>query len=544
MSRVLVISSDVVDHHMGGVGVRNWEIAHALARDFDVILAVPNETSLQSSELTIVQFDWEEGDLTPYLNDASALFIQGFTLHFHPYLKDSGIPLVVDLYVPYLLESLVWHVNDQIDEWAPAYEEYLRVQIESIRSGDFFICASDRQRDYWLGWLNALKRLNPHTFQDDPTFRKLIGTVPFGVPDDTPSKGKPVLKGIHPGIQSQDKLILWSGGIWDWLDPITLIRTMSIMCDKYPELKLYFLGTRHPNPIITGMTGYEEALQLSSDLKLLNKSVFFGDWVPYTERSRYLLEADLAVVTHPGHIETHFSFRTRILDCFWTGLPLVVTAGDIMSDLVREHDLGLVVPPGDVGELAAAIETMIYGKELPVFQQNLLKLAKDYSWNQVVSPLVSYLKNASDSPDKDKYVTETERVRRDKDLFLETVARDKDAFLERVVREKDEHFEKVLKEKDERVEIEFGELNASHQQVVDELSSQVKLADQRKTELSNLLKDRDAELSTVKEEIESKEISLQAAQDEVQLQSEKLHYYERLLPIRLWIGFRKLIGKE
>src|SRR5664280_3299763 len=46
---------------------------------------------------------------------------------------------------------------------------------------------------------------------------------------------------------------------------------------------------------------------------------------PYTERSDHLLDADVGVSTHFDHVETEFSFRTRILDYLWTGLPIVAT---------------------------------------------------------------------------------------------------------------------------------------------------------------------------------------------------------------------------
>ena len=39
----------------------------------------------------------------------------------------------------------------------------------------------------------------------------------------------------------------------------------------------------------------------------------------------YLTEADAGVSTHHEHIETTYSFRTRILDYLWASLPIVAT---------------------------------------------------------------------------------------------------------------------------------------------------------------------------------------------------------------------------
>ena len=44
----------------------------------------------------------------------------------------------------------------------------LRVQFDR---GDFFLCASERQRDLWLGHMSALGRVNFATYAQDNTLR-------------------------------------------------------------------------------------------------------------------------------------------------------------------------------------------------------------------------------------------------------------------------------------------------------------------------------------------------------------------------------------
>ncbi len=82
------------------------------------------------------------------------------------------------------------------------------------------------------------------------------------------------------------------------------------------------------------------AQRRSEELGVLNRNVFFNDWVPYGERQNYLLEADVGVSLHLDHVETRFSFRTRVLDYIWVGLPMVLSAGDALSDLVARQELG------------------------------------------------------------------------------------------------------------------------------------------------------------------------------------------------------------
>ena len=449
MSNILVISGDNVGSNMGGVGVRNWEIANALSNQNDVTLAVPESTDITSERVNILPFKLEGGDLKPIAQESDVIILQGFALHFHPYLAELNIPIAVDLYVPSLLEGLVWHDKDDWETWIPSYEEYLRVQLELLLIGDFFFCASERQRDYWLGWLHAQKRINPHTYRQDPTLRQLIDVIPFGLPSNEPVKTQQLLKGTHPGIELDDKVILWSGGLWDWLDPLTLIRAMGELVPHHPQLKLYFLGTRHPNPIVSGMRMPDQAIELSKELGLYDRSVFFGEWVAYEQRVNYLLDADLAVITHPAHIETRFSNRTRVLDCIWTSLPIITTEGDAMADWVQAEDLGFIVPPEDVEALSKAIDRMLVSGGRDAYAEQFKKLRAQLGWDKVVNALADYCTAPYFAPDKGQYRTEIERYREDAEAHLQRVISEKDAFLDQVVRDKDAIIDGILQENED-----------------------------------------------------------------------------------------------
>ncbi len=104
------------------------------------------------------------------------------------------------------------------------------------------------------------------------------------------------------------------------------------------------------------MLMYGQAIELAQQLGLYNQAVFFNDrWVPYAERGSYFLEADIGVSAHQAHIETRYAFRTRLLDYMWAGLPMVVSGGDELADMVAARGLGQVVPIGDSDGFAQAI---------------------------------------------------------------------------------------------------------------------------------------------------------------------------------------------
>jgi glycosyltransferase involved in cell wall biosynthesis len=92
-------------------------------------------------------------------------------------------------------------------------------------------------------------------------------------------------------------VLLWGGGIWSWLDPLTVIRAVARLAELRDDVRLYFLGITRPNPDRADMT--QRAVKPADKLALLDRYVFFNfGWVPYGERVSYLLEADLGVSAH------------------------------------------------------------------------------------------------------------------------------------------------------------------------------------------------------------------------------------------------------
>ena len=390
---LLMLSHDVVGVQMAGPGVRYWELAHVLARHLPVTLAVPaGPPPPPSATVRTVAYSLQDRAAVERLADEhAALFLSGAALYHFPALGQLDRPMAVDLYIPSILENLETHGARPLDERSAIHAADLGLLNQLLRAGDFFVCASERQRDLWLGALLANNRVNPGTYAGDVTLRKLIDVVPFGLPSMPPVHSRPVLKGVYPGIGAEDRVILWGGGIWEWLDPITLIEAVARLAGAGQPVRLFFLGVRHPNPAVPEMARVRLARERSQELGILNSHVFFNDWVPYEERQNYLLEADVGVSLHIDQVETRFSFRTRVLDYIWAGLPMVLAAGDSMSDMVQEHGLGILVPPRDVEALAQALQAILsqpdprgaYGPSFDALRPLL-------TWDRLAAPLLAF----------------------------------------------------------------------------------------------------------------------------------------------------------
>ena len=118
---------------------------------------------------------------------------------------------------------------------------------------------------------------------------------------------------------------------------------------------------------------------------------FNEDWVPYAERGAWLAESDLGVSAHHDHLEARFSYRTRILDYLWAGLPVVTSRGDALGDLVEAKGLGRTVAPGDVEGFAAACADLLNAKsEYAAAQAGIEELRPALTWSEVSRPLVDW----------------------------------------------------------------------------------------------------------------------------------------------------------
>jgi len=389
--RVLVVTGEPLLERMAGPAIRAWEIARSLAPDHDVRLLSTAGVKVGSPEFPVVAAQTPKA-LRAQTDWADVIVFQGFLLESAPWLVDSSTILVADVYDPIHLEQLEQAKDLGERGRARSVQETTRVLNEQLRRADFLLCASEKQRDFWLGQLAGQGRVNPAVYDEDESLASLIGIVPFGIEDADPVQRRHAVRGTVPGIGADDKVIIWGGGIYNWFDPLTLLRAVGRLHERHPDVRLLFMGTKHPNPGVPDMRIAWEARELATELGLLDSVVFFNEgWVPYNERADFLLDADLGVSTHYQHIETQFSFRTRILDYLWASLPVVATEGDTFASLIRDRGLGRTVPAEDVDALVDALEELLYDEDARrTAQENVRASAQEFRWSRTLRPLVEF----------------------------------------------------------------------------------------------------------------------------------------------------------
>jgi GT2 family glycosyltransferase/glycosyltransferase involved in cell wall biosynthesis len=397
--RVIVATEEPLTAQMAGPAIRAWAVAKALSFEHDVELATLRDCTVGHPRFRCRSVTQDELRLLEQWADV--LVVGGLLMHACPWLAASRKVVVVDVYNPFHLEQLEQAKDEGDRHRVTVVDECTSALNAQLSRGDLFLCASDKQRDFWLGHLAALGRINPDTYDDDQTLRSLVAVVPFGLPDARPEHTRQVIRGVVPGIGPDDKVILWGGGIYNWLDPITLLHAVDRLRNRRPDVRLFFLGLRHPNPAVPEMRMAVAAQELAAELGLVGTHVFFNEgWVDYEDRQSYLLEADVGVTTHHRHVEAAFSFRTRVLDYLWASLPVVATRGDSFAALIDQEGFGLTVPAGDAGALAEALLRLLDDDALAArCRERAGEVASRFAWSSVLTPLLEFCRAPRRAPD-------------------------------------------------------------------------------------------------------------------------------------------------
>ncbi|TWP48348.1 glycosyltransferase [Lentzea tibetensis] len=401
--RILVITGDAISDRMAGPAIRAWHMADVLSGEHTVRLVTTNPLcAAPEAPFEIHRASTKE--LLGHVDWADVVVLQGHALEKLAHLKraDSTKIVVCDMYDPMHLELLEQGKDDTDDKREADLQVVTRILNAQLERGDFFLCASERQRHFWLGHLAALGRLTPTLYDNDPTTQSLLGIVPFGLSGKPPTRTGPAIKGVVPNVGDDDKVVIWAGGVYSWFDPLTLIRSIERLRHKRSDVKLYFLGMKHPNPEVPEMDIGGQTRALAGQLGLTGEHVFFNDgWVPYTDRQNWLLDASCGVTTHYEHVETTFAFRTRVLDYLWAGLPIVTTSGDSFADLVAREGLGVVVRPEDPDALADALEKVLYDEEFAAACRERIAVVRErFTWETALAPLAEFCRNPRPAADR------------------------------------------------------------------------------------------------------------------------------------------------
>jgi colanic acid biosynthesis glycosyl transferase WcaI len=97
-----------------------------------------------------------------------------------------------------------------------------------------------------------------------------------------------------------------------------------------------------------------QLIQQASQSNLNN--VYFLESLPHIEMPAVLASADFCIV--PLGMEMPGAVPSKLYEAMSTGCPVLLMAHGEAAEIVRAHDCGLVVAPGDINALTNGLRTL------------------------------------------------------------------------------------------------------------------------------------------------------------------------------------------
>lgn len=380
--RIGLVCSEPLRETMAGIGIRYFEMARAFqVCGADVVLMHPQKVQDSVRQLLagIRVVTFSQATISQEVAHWDLVIAQGYLANDIA-LMSLKIPKVFDFYDPWLIENLNY---TKTLGWQSYYNDLASWRLQ-FEKGDFFLCSSEAQKYYYLGFLTALGRVNPDTLAGGGNLDHLIQSVPFGIPEKVPDYNPWI-----PKTNLEEKRILF-GGLYDWYDPWTLLESLELL--EQQNWTLWFI--RNPNPETTPQQLLKKVQNWLEERPMLQQRVKFFDWVPAHRRFDLLRDVDLLVAPHRMNLETSVCMRTRYLDAIAVNCPVIASEGGAVSELLQMHQAGEVVPEQNSQALAKAILKVLW--EDPTYgEQGRRALSKSLAWQKVLQPLLDFAENPS-----------------------------------------------------------------------------------------------------------------------------------------------------
>jgi glycosyltransferase involved in cell wall biosynthesis len=389
MTRIALLSSEPVRERMAGIGIRYLELARRLPRPGIEVVLISPAASADVPQVPAEVRTFEPGKVAELVAGCDAAVAQG-QLANDLVLACPELPTAIDLYDPWLIENAHYLPTLGLDPWRNDHATW----VLQLSRGDVFLCAAQEQRLFYAGFLTALGRVNPERLETDPDLTGLVLEVPFGVPEELP----PHREWLPPRRGKESRILF--GGLYDWYDPFTLLAALEELGGL--DWELYVV--RNPNAEGTPQSLFARFEERCRARGWWGERVRVLDWVPAERRFDLLRDVDLLCSPHHPSLETRLSLRTRFLDALAAGCPVVVTEGGAVARLVREHEAGWVVPPGDASDLAETVGAALGNAEARERRRDAgRRLAARFGWERVLAPLVGWCREPWRDPTRERF---------------------------------------------------------------------------------------------------------------------------------------------
>ena len=371
--KVLVISPDLFPLPglpTTGSGLRAWGLAQGLAsRGHKVILSMP-EAALQGREKQIppeiLATAWKVGKLEELIESITpdvVLFCGWSTLN--NLQREIPIPIAIDQHGPHIMERTFQKYQN--------YETNAQEKRQSMSRADFFTCAGQKQRLYFLPWLME---------SGFPMDENRVGVIPVSLTPDLP---------LHNPAEGEITFV-YGGVFLPWQDPTLPLMTLVDRLEAQGHGVLRFFGGEHPFIPLDTRSFQRLKEQLNKSPRVITSPIISRD-----ELLNIYGQAHVAFDVMKINTERELAFTTRTVEYLWCGLPVIYNNYSELSDYIRDYDAGWTVNPEDREAIAAVVDEIIgHPDVLTRKSANAQKLVRDYfTWDKTIEPLDAFIRTPS-----------------------------------------------------------------------------------------------------------------------------------------------------
>jgi glycosyltransferase involved in cell wall biosynthesis len=273
------------------------------------------------------------------------------------------VPTVLDFHGPHLLEREMQGYSQR--------GANIKEKIAAVRKADFFTCAGERQRHYFLSWLLAA---------GIEVSSDVIASIPVSLSPELPDR--------QP--HGSEPTFVYGGVFLPWQDPFNALDVTLDTLAARGRGTLRFFGGRHP--AYADQIGNLERFD-ALEIRLRNHPrVRVEGMVQHAELIEAYRHADVALDVMGRNPEREMAFTTRTVEYLWCGLPVIYQDYAELSDYIREYDAGWLVNPDDAAGIRRVVEQVLdEPAEIVRRRQNAQQLVRErLTWNRTIEPLDAF----------------------------------------------------------------------------------------------------------------------------------------------------------
>jgi glycosyltransferase involved in cell wall biosynthesis len=377
-----------IDSRMAGIGLRAWEFAQVASRELPVTIIARQRSDLCANNVSILgPDDFSLSDLIE--RHTAFLFYDMPDTRIMLAAHRAGKAIVSDCSVP--IEHLEYSRirNDRNPDCR--YGELVnRFRLQALVT-DRFIVRSDVYRTTLPVALSLVGRLSYEHYNRSAALDHLFSYVPIGFNAASAQHAA----GVAPGAPMVD--FTWSGGIWDFYDPVALVEAVAMLDRMGTPVTVRFMYARTEGQVLKE----SERLHAAVAEQEVSHLIEFAACPPrHYERDAVIKSGSALVCLGRRGIENFTSVRLRLRDSFLYRMPLIVDKYGATGELVRRMKIGIAVDAEDTTEIAQALLTMkTESIKVREFTKNIACARPEFEIDAAVREVTRWIRSGARAPD-------------------------------------------------------------------------------------------------------------------------------------------------